>query len=325
LSGHAGPIQKVRYNRDGDLLFSCGKKDKRAMCWYTNTGERLGTYEGHAGSIFDIDIDFRSKRVLTASADRSCKLWELETGEEIFHFALKTTARACGFAEGDKMILALQDESRTNVLDCDSTVFIYNIDEDPSQMNNVPVGKVLKKGGCKMTHAMWGPLNTEIITCDLDGWVRKFDVTTEKEVDAAQEHRDAIKGMQFSQDKTMFLTASTDQTVKLWDTKTMRIMKTYQSDRPLNGCAISPKMNHVIVGGGQDARSVTTTSSRSGKFEVEFYHTVYQDYMGSVKGHFGPVNWVSIGPKGKSYASGGEDGYIRLHHFDAQYFKTKEW
>lgn len=176
-----------------------------------------------------------------------------------------------------------------------------------------------------MTHAMWGPLNTEIITCDADGWVRKFDVAMEKEVDAAQEHRGAIKGMQFSKDKTMFVTASADQKVKLWDTKTMRIMKTYQSDRPLNACAISPKMNHVILGGGQDARSVTTSSTRSGKFEVEFYHTVYQDYMGSVKGHFGPVNWIGICPMGKSYCSGSEDGYIRLHHFDPQYFKTKEW
>jgi len=157
------------------------------------------------------------------------------------------------------------------------------------------------------------------------GWVRKFDVDTGEEVQAEREHRERIRGMQFSNDKTMFVTASSDQTVKLWDTKEFRVMKEYQSDRPLNAAAISPRMNHVLVGGGQDARDVTTSSTRSGKFEVEFYHTVYQEYMGSIKGHFGPVNWISFSPDGKSYCSGSEDGYIRLHHFDQQYFKTKEW
>jgi translation initiation factor 3 subunit I len=40
-------------------------------------------------------------------------------------------------------------------------------------------------------------------------------------------------------------------TAKLYDTKTLKCLKTYQSDRPLNSAALSPTMNHVIVGGGQ--------------------------------------------------------------------------
>ena len=34
------------------------------------------------------------------------------------------------------------------------------------------------------------------------------------------------------------------------------------------------------------------------------------------QGHFGPINAIGINPDGRSYASGGEDGYIRLHFFD---------
>lgn len=29
---------------------------------------------------------------------------------------------------------------------------------------------------------------------------------------------------------------------------------------------------------------------------------------------------VAVSPTGTSYASGGEDGYVRLHHFDRSYF-----
>lgn len=32
-----------------------------------------------------------------------------------------------------------------------------------------------------------------------------------------------------------------------------------------------------------------------------------------MKGHFGPINSVMFTPDGKGYASGGEDGYVRVH------------
>ncbi len=65
---------------------------------------------------------------------------------------------------------------------------------------------------------------------------------------------------------------------------------------------------------------VTTTSSRQGKFEARFYHKIFEDEIGRVKGHFGPLNTVAVHPQGQGYASGGEDGYVRVHHFDKSYF-----
>jgi translation initiation factor 3 subunit I len=46
---------------------------------------------------------------------------------------------------------------------------------------------------------------------------------------------------------------------------------------------------------------------------------VYGEEFGRVRGHFGPINDLDIHPFGMSYASGSEDGFIRLHHFDANY------
>jgi translation initiation factor 3 subunit I len=89
--------------------------------------------------------------------------------------------------------------------------------------------------------------------------------------------------------------------------------------------------------------SVTTTSLRQGKFETRFWHKVFEEEVGRVKGHFGPINTcasfhpapryhlivvytsIAVHPAGNCYASGGEDGFVRVHHFDDSYFKTKPY
>ena len=43
LKGHERSITTVKYNNDGDLLFSASK-DLKPTVWYADTGERLGTY-----------------------------------------------------------------------------------------------------------------------------------------------------------------------------------------------------------------------------------------------------------------------------------------
>ena len=77
------------------------------------------------------------------------------------------------------------------------------------------------------------------------------------------------------------------------------------------------------MGGGQDAMAVTTTSAKAGKFETIMFHQVFEEQIGAVKGHFGPVNTLAFHPKGKGFSSGSEDGYVRVHAFDSDYFKFR--
>jgi hypothetical protein len=72
--------------------------------------------------------------------------------------------------------------------------------------------------------------------------------------------------------------------------------------------------------------NVTTTSSRAGKFESRFWHKLFEEEVGRVKGHLcvavpkfakltssGPINTLAVHPQGKAYASGAEDGFVRVH------------
>ena len=56
MLGHERSLTQIKYNLDGDLIFSCSK-DHRINVWYSHNGERLGTYDGHNGTIWTVDVD----------------------------------------------------------------------------------------------------------------------------------------------------------------------------------------------------------------------------------------------------------------------------
>lgn len=141
-----------------------------------------------------------------------------------------------------------------------------------------------------------------------------------KEITSVKDHTLGIQDMQMSHDGTMFVTASKDTNAKLFDSDTLACLKTYKTERPVNSAAISPIYEHVVLGGGQEAMDVTTTSTRSGKFDSRFFHLIYEEEFARVKGHFGPINSLAFHPDGKSYATGGEDGFVRVQVFDPSYF-----
>lgn len=54
LRGHTRPINIVKFNFDGDLLFS-GSNDGLANLWDSYSGERIGSYEASA-AIKTLDV-----------------------------------------------------------------------------------------------------------------------------------------------------------------------------------------------------------------------------------------------------------------------------
>lgn len=173
----------------------------------------------------------------------------------------------------------------------------------------------------KITSMVWGSLDETIITGHENGQISLWDLRMGKELNSVNDHTGNINDMQTSKDGTMIVTASKDTTAKMFDSESLICLKTYKTERPVNSASISPILEHVALGGGQDAMEVTTTSARAGKFDARFFHLIYEEEFGRIKGHFGPINSISFHPDGKSYASGGEDGFVRVQSFDQSYYE----
>lgn len=73
LQGHTRALTRIRINNDGDLLFTASK-DHSPCVWYLENGERIGTYQGHTGVIWDIDVSWDSRTLVSSSGDPSVKV-----------------------------------------------------------------------------------------------------------------------------------------------------------------------------------------------------------------------------------------------------------
>jgi len=172
--------------------------------------------------------------------------------------------------------------------------------------------------------ALWGWQNKTIITGHNDGYIRLFDVEKKKVIHEVEAHKKTVTSLQFEKYGGVFVSASKDGTAKLIDAATLQVIKTYEAGRPLNAAAISPLMDHVIVGGGERAEEVTLTELTVSQFKVRFFHSIFCTELGSILGHFGPVNALAFSPDGKQFTSGGQDGFVRVHPFGDDYFNRTD-
>jgi len=318
LKGHERSITVVKFNYDGDLLFTASK-DHIPSVWRTETGERLGTFHGHKGTIWDLDIHRFSTSLLTASADATARLWCCETGECLQSFPHRGPVRGVAFSDGCQSFATISDP----FVDYNALISVYDISEDTPRLEiDLPKNADGKRVNPTSVHFL-NSNEALMVTFD-NGCVRLYDPITGDELEEFFAHEKKINNVQFNLNKSLFITSSADFTAKLFDVVKLEHLKTYKTDRPVNDAVISETKDHILLGGGQEAMSVTTTSGRVGKFETRFFEMVYEEEFATVKGHFGPINALAINPNGLTYASGAEDGYVRLHYFDKSYLEMKD-
>ena len=99
--GHSRPINEIQFSditEDGYFVISASK-DGKPMLRNGESGDWIGTFEGHNGCVWGVGLDGEATRAVTASADFSAGVWDALTGEQLHTFAHKHIVRTCGFAK----------------------------------------------------------------------------------------------------------------------------------------------------------------------------------------------------------------------------------
>jgi translation initiation factor 3 subunit I len=270
-----------------------------------------------SGAVWCLDMDWTTSKFMTGSGDMTTKLWDIERGVTIATIDCKSSVRTCNFSYSGNQAAYSTDKAMG--FNCE--LFIIDVRNADSSLNKADPVLKMPMATSKITSMVWGTLDESIITGHENGQISRWDLRMGKEINTVKEHTSNINDIQLSKDGTYFVTASKDTTAKLFDSDDLICLKTYKTERPVNSAALSPIMEHVVLGGGQEAMEVTTTSTKSGKFDSRFFHLIYEEEFGRVKGHFGPINSLQFHPDGRSYATGGEDGYVRIQVFDSSYYE----
>ncbi|KAG8809368.1 translation initiation factor eIF3 subunit [Serendipita sp. 400] len=266
LQGHERSLTQIKYNADGDLIFSCSK-DHRINVWYSHNGERLGTYDGHNGTIWTVDVDSETKYLVSGAADNTLKLWDVRTGKCLHTWEFPTAVKRVAFSDDDNLIACITEQR----MGYQGAVRVFRINRNGTEQSEEPL-------------SIFHPIESKAT-------VLTFGLTPDT-----------------------IITGHESGKLTLYNTKNGEELATNKRAH-----------REILLGGGQEAMSVTTTSLRQGKFETRFWHKIFEEEVGRVKGHFGPINTIAVHPAGTSYASGGEDGFIRVHHFDESYFKARPY
>lgn len=70
-------------------------------------------------------------RLITGSADQTAKLWDVETGTQLYTFNFDSPTRSVDFSVGDKLAVITTDP----FMELTSAIHVKRIARDPSQRN----------------------------------------------------------------------------------------------------------------------------------------------------------------------------------------------
>lgn len=266
-------------------------------------------------------------------------IWNCQTGK-LYRFIsppkVSDRITCCNWACGDKKFLMCtlgKKQAQIILLDFNPKIFL---NESISNEELIfKYGKIFPDNSNldkftghdkKIVTALWGAINEKIYTASEDGSIRKWDSRKNLEVKkimfSESEKKVEITSMSFNKDKTLLIASGKDQTARLFEVETLTRLKVFCSDKPLNCAIIHPKINLIMVGGGQAAIDVTTTTHGKGKFEIQFFHIIFEEKICEIRtGHFSPINAICCTGDGKHFITGAEEGNCRIFKFDADF----EW
>lgn len=159
-----------RYNRDGDLIFSAAK-DQHICAWYAHNGERLGTYHGHQGALWTVDVDPTSTFLASGAADNTVRLWDVRSGKCLKVWNFNTAVKRVEFNEDGSQLLAVT-EKRMGYL---GTIVVLDIILDVEAEQSDEKVLVITCEDSKATVAGWSYLSKYIIAGHEDGSVSQYD------------------------------------------------------------------------------------------------------------------------------------------------------
>jgi WD40 repeat protein/predicted Ser/Thr protein kinase len=311
-----------------------GNEDGTSDLWDSVTGTSLGTWPRQQGSIKAVAYGPRGKTILTLSAGKTARLWNLppppvrvleHDGAPVWAVAISPDGRTALTGTGKvgdpwsgKAQLwdlnrgvplgppLLHDKwIKTVAFSPDGRLALTAGWEGQAKLWEVPSGRLkhtLKKHDRPITVAIFSPDGRTVLTASNDKAARLWDVATGQSSHLLGEHGGVVSAAAFSHDSRSVVTGSSDGVLHLWEAATGKeLWKEHGHQGAINAVAFRAKEN-TFVTGSADGTSKVWGALADGTVGPRAQCT----------GHNGPVLALAISPDGEILLTGGTDGTARL-------------
>lgn len=291
-TGHTRPVVDLGFSgaaEDGYFLLSACK-DGKPMLRQGETGDWVGTFINHKGAVWSVSLNDQATRACTGSADFTARVWDCVSGEELAQFPHDHIVRSVQFSKNNG--------ASSIATGCqDKLVRIYDLNVASTQENNQPL-HTLAGHNSTIKKIIWENENT-LITASDDKTLRKWDLRSPSPCIHTRTFEAAVSDLSILNTASGdIITAVVHSNVVFFDNITQMPLKQYTLPTKLNSACLHSNMK-TFVAGGEDLKMY--------KYDYET-----GEELEAHKGHFGPIHIVRFSPDGELYASGSEDGTIRL-------------
>lgn len=285
-----------------------------------STGDWIGTFSGHKGAVWSCRFDPKGYLAGTASGDFSVRVWDAITGESLYTFPHKHVVKTLDWSCDSKRLATGGHEGVLRVFD------VSKPKDEPLMFIQSSKEKV------SISKCNWID-NSTVLAAGEDGIIRFWNVDEPDptkqlirtlSVDAST---GGIRDMELvtltNGSNKRILTVAAGQNVTFFDMSTYQQIHSYKMPihfREEGGASLHPSGSKFIAGGGRRGGSMALGAKEGGELGSDLKVYVFDFQTGKEleahKGHHGPVRCLRYHPDGKSYATGSEDGTIRLWRTD---------
>jgi WD40 repeat protein/serine/threonine protein kinase len=275
LQGHQGPVIGLAFSPDGRYL-ATGALDGTARLWDVGARKLMHTLPGQDVST----VAFRDcgRRLTTVSTDGTLVQWDPATGER------RRTLRAhlgpirnanfgAGFSADGERLASLSKDGAVRVWETDSGREVVSIPPG----TRLPITAFLSPDGQRVAVAGVGSLSL-------------LEVASKKPVAAwSISVHHGVYHLAISPDGSCLATASWDGTVRVWEIKSGKLLRTFRHSEGVACVAFHPNGRQLASGSGDNTAKVWDLDTGQ--------------EVATLRGHIGYVMGLAYSPDGKLLAT----------------------
>ncbi|MCU7244286.1 MAG: WD40 repeat domain-containing protein [Microcystis aeruginosa WS75] len=227
----------VEVIKAGKTLQKQHKYDKEvtnALQELLNRKSERNRLEGHDSYVYSVNFSPDGKTLVSGSDDKTIKLWDVETGQEI-------------------RTLKGHDDSVTSVnFSPDGKTLVSGSWDNTIKLWDVETGqeiRTLKGHDFYVRSVNFSPDGKTLVSGSADNTIKLWNVETGQEIRTLKGHYALVNSVNFSPDGKTLVSGSADKTIKLWDVETGQEIRTLKGhDSFVTSVNFSPDGKTLVSG-----------------------------------------------------------------------------